>query len=443
MIKKLIGNVWSADGYGLGPVNSKVGKGESIIDYQNGDATLVTKGTVGKDTEYSSVQDGDQNVIAGNDIDWSNGQSFAQQVLPLTMRIQKLDEIAKKRENFERNGHLSSLSKNTARVEQQEADKVRNNTLAEMKEITDRQKYQHDVETAAQQSDFMEYGQAARGKDNKDKKRDYSWMSAQFPALSNLATGIGRLLYWNGQKPVYNNTYIPNTYMSRGLQGLASLRYNPYPAVQAAQQAEREAAYANANSGGLSGAQKYLGRIALGLGNMQNMANVYAQAEQQNNALRGQYYNAALQYGDADATRRQTALQHDLQRYDQAHGAKIKGVEQWLANSQNAINQWYANEFKRKTYQDTLDIYKDQTEFDRQALQQSMAEAEANRKATADMYDKQLKAWQNMNNANKPQSTFSYTLSYPNLFGNSTLYNNMWYTPRQMRPLSEILNDVK
>ena len=365
------------------------------------------------------------------------------------MRIQKLDEIAKKRENFERNGHLSSLSKNTARVEQQEANKVRNNTLTEMKEITDRQKYQHDIENAAQQSDFMNYGYADRGKDNKDnkdnkdKKKDYSWMSAQFPAISNLATGIGRLLYWNGQKPVYNNTYIPNTYMPRGLQGLASLRYNPYPAVQAAQQAEREAAYANANSGGLSGAQKYLGRIALGLGNMQNMANVYAQAEQQNNALRSQYYNAALQYGDADATRRQTALQHDLQRYDQAHGAKIKGVEQWLANSQNAINQWYANEFKRKTYQDTLDIYKDQTEFDRQALQQSMTEAAANRKAMADMYDKQLKEWQNMNNVNKPQSTFSYTLSYPNLFGNGTLYNNMWYTPHQMRPLSEILNDVK
>jgi len=36
--------VWTPNGYRLGPVNSLVGKGESIIDYNNGTGTLITKG---------------------------------------------------------------------------------------------------------------------------------------------------------------------------------------------------------------------------------------------------------------------------------------------------------------------------------------------------------------------------------------------------------------
>ena len=34
--------VWTPNGYQYGPVNSLVGKGESIIDYTNGTGTLVT-----------------------------------------------------------------------------------------------------------------------------------------------------------------------------------------------------------------------------------------------------------------------------------------------------------------------------------------------------------------------------------------------------------------
>lgn len=47
--------VWTPNGYQSGPVNSLVGKGESIIDYTNGTGTLVTKGKVGVDNQPSSV----------------------------------------------------------------------------------------------------------------------------------------------------------------------------------------------------------------------------------------------------------------------------------------------------------------------------------------------------------------------------------------------------
>lgn len=87
--------VWTPNGYQAGPVNSLVGKGESIIDYTNGTGTLVTKGKVGVDNQPSSVRRDDNNVIAGNDIDWSNGMKFSDQVAPLTVKLQMYNDIEK------------------------------------------------------------------------------------------------------------------------------------------------------------------------------------------------------------------------------------------------------------------------------------------------------------------------------------------------------------
>ena len=55
--------VWTPNGYTQGPINSLVGKGESIIDYTNGTGTLVTKGKKGGDNQPSSVEQNDNNVI--------------------------------------------------------------------------------------------------------------------------------------------------------------------------------------------------------------------------------------------------------------------------------------------------------------------------------------------------------------------------------------------
>ena len=92
MIKQ---KVWTPNGYQAGPTNSMVGKGESIIDYTNGTGTLVTKGKVGVDNQPSSVRQDDRNVIAGNDIDWTNGMKFSQQIAPLTARLQMYNDIEK------------------------------------------------------------------------------------------------------------------------------------------------------------------------------------------------------------------------------------------------------------------------------------------------------------------------------------------------------------
>ena len=127
--------VWTPNGYQSGPVNSLVGKGESIIDYTNGTGTLVTKGKVGVDNQPSSVSANDSNVIAGNDIDWSNGMKFSDQVAPLTAKLQMYNNIEKR---AGKKSELSSLSKQTMELQRNQLDRAKAPILQAMKNITDR-----------------------------------------------------------------------------------------------------------------------------------------------------------------------------------------------------------------------------------------------------------------------------------------------------------------
>ena len=134
--------VWTPNGYTQGPINSLVGKGESIIDYTNGTGTLVTKGKKGVDNQPSSVEQNDNNVIAGNDVDWSNGIKFSDQVAPLTAKLQMYNNIEKRvKEN-----KLDSLSKQTKQLQTTQIQQAKTPILGMMKNITDRQQMQHQIE---------------------------------------------------------------------------------------------------------------------------------------------------------------------------------------------------------------------------------------------------------------------------------------------------------
>nr|DAG71018.1 MAG TPA: hypothetical protein [Caudoviricetes sp.] len=89
------GMVFDKDGYHMGPINSKVGKGETIVNFDEGKMTYIDKGKKRADDQYSSVQEGDNNYIAGNDIDWTNGKSFADQVAPLSKQYTKNEKLRK------------------------------------------------------------------------------------------------------------------------------------------------------------------------------------------------------------------------------------------------------------------------------------------------------------------------------------------------------------
>lgn len=353
--------VWTPNGYTQGPVNSLVGKGESIIDYTNGTGTLVTKGKRGIDNQPSSVEQNDNNVIAGNDVDWSNGMKFSDQVAPLTAKLQMYNNIEKRvKEN-----KLDSLSKQTKQLQTTQIQQAKTPILDMMKNITDRQQMQHQIEDYAAQIKHN------CGKDSFDKgkgpgKVPMSWLNAGH-AIAAGAEGL-MLSRWLRENPIMPNIYAANRYAPLALSALNKLRVDPYNQLQAINNADRTAYYRIQQNGGYTGGQRQNARIALALGNARNIADVLNNTQLQNNKYRQDWATAALQEGSQDAARRQQASQYAWDAYNRAHGAKVKGIETHLSSLAARGQKYWADRIKNKQYEDTLGLYQQDIDNRRLAL---------------------------------------------------------------------------
>lgn len=153
-------------------------------------------------------------------------------------------------------------------------------------------------------------------------------------------------------------TYVSNPYTANVLQGLAGLQYNPYPIINQLKNRQAYLNYSLNNSGGLSGSQKYLGKIA----NANNMykvtADVLTDLQERNLGLRSNYYSTMANLGAQDAQRRQSANQYDLDYYSKARAARQSGMQMGIYNMLNQIQNWYANDFKRRQFNDTMSLYR-------------------------------------------------------------------------------------
>lgn len=78
-------------------------------------------------------------------------------------------------------------------------------------------------------------------------------VARSLPTVAGLTASLGQLAHWSKNKPARTNTYAENPYETRALSDLAKLRYNPYSDIQASQDAEARAAYANSQAGGMTG----------------------------------------------------------------------------------------------------------------------------------------------------------------------------------------------
>lgn len=364
MIKQ---KVWTPNGYQVGPTNSMVGKGESIIDYTNGTGTLVTKGKVGVDNQPSSVRQDDRNVIAGNDIDWTNGVKFSQQIAPLTAKLQMYNDIEKK---ANKKPGMSSLSKQTMQLQNAQLERAKAPILQAMKNITDRQEKQHQIEDyAAQFKANCGKDRFANGKSMWEGVKDSfnNWTKAGKGKVSNATLDMGYMIpavlekrmlnHWMKENPLMPNIYAANRYGQSALQTLNRLRVNPYNQLQALNQNDRAAYYRMQQNGGYTGGQRQAGRVALALGNARNVADVLNNADLQNNKYRQDWATAALAEGNQDAARRQAANQYAWEAYNRAHGAKTKGIETHLSNLGLIGQKWLSQRIKNKQYGDILDMY--------------------------------------------------------------------------------------
>lgn len=370
--------VWTPNGYQSGPVNSLVGKGESIIDYTNGTGTLVTKGKVGVDNQPSSVSVNDNNVIAGNDVDWSNGMKFSDQVAPLTAKLQMYNNIEKR---AGKKSELSSLSKQTMELQKNQLDRAKAPILQAMKNITDRQERQHQIEDYAAQikhncgKDRFDNGKSLW---DKTKQTISSWSKSGNGKVSNLMLDAGyafpalletqMLNHWRRENPVMPNIYAANRYAPIALQTMAGNRVSANPILEKLYAQDRQAAYQLANSGGYTGGQRQANRVALALGNQRNVADALMNVQEKNAAYRKAYVEMAARLGDSDAQRLQQSNQYGWEAYNRAHGAKTKGIETHLANLGLIGQKWLSQRIKNKQYGDILDIYQQDVDNKKEAL---------------------------------------------------------------------------
>lgn len=370
--------VWTPNGYQSGPVNSLVGKGESIIDYTNGTGTLVTKGKVGVDNQPSSVSINDNNVIAGNDVDWSNGMKFSDQVAPLTAKLQMYNNIEKR---AGKKSELSSLSKQTMELQKNQLDRAKAPILQAMKNITDRQERQHQIEDyAAQIKHNCGKDRFDNGKNlwDKTKQTISSWTKSGKGKVSNSMLDLGyafpalletqMLNHWRRENPVMPNIYAANKYAPIALQTMAGNRVSVNPVLEKLYAQDRQAAYQLANSGGYTGGQRQANRVALALGNQRNVADALMNVQEKNAAYRNAYAEMAARLGDSDAQRLQQSNQYGWESYNRAHGAKTKGIETHLANLGLIGQKWLSQRIKNKQYGDILDIYQQDVDNKKEAL---------------------------------------------------------------------------
>ena len=363
--------VWTPNGYQAGPVNSLVGKGESIIDYTNGTGTLVTKGKVGVDNQPSSVRIDDNNVIAGNDIDWSNGMKFSDQVAPLTAKLQMYNNIEKR---AGKKSELSSLSKQTMELQKNQLDRAKAPILQAMKNITDRQERQHQIEDYAAQIKHN------CGKDRFDSGKSFwkSYTTGGKGKVSNLMLDAGYALpvlletqmlnHWRRENPIMPNIYAANRYAPIALQTMAGNRVSANPILEKLYAQDRQAAYQLANSGGYTGGQRQANRVALALGNQRNVADALMDVQEKNAEYRNAYAEMAARLGDSDAQRLQQSNQYGWEAYNRAHGAKTKGIETHLSNLGLIGQKWLSQRIKNKQYGDVLDMYQQDIDNKKEAL---------------------------------------------------------------------------
>ena len=364
--------VWTPNGYQAGPVNSLVGKGESIIDYTNGTGTLVTKGKVGVDNQPSSVHEDDSNVIAGNDKDWTNGMKFSDQIAPLTAKLQMYNNIEKK---MNKKPGLSSLSKQTAQLQKIQVDRAKAPILQAMKQITDRQQTQHEI-----QSYNCGKNKFASGKEMWGKVKDTfnNWTKGGKGKVSNATLDFGysipallettMLNRWNRERPQMPDIYAANRYAPIALRTMASNRISPYSTLENLNAQDRQAAYQIANSGGYTGGQRQNARVALALGAQRNAANALMNIDEKNAAYRNAYAEMAARLGDSEASRQQQANQYGWDAYNRAYSARTKGIETHLANLGLLGQKWLSQRIKNKQYGDILDIYQQDVDNKRDAI---------------------------------------------------------------------------
>ena len=196
-----------------------------------------------------------------------------------------------------------------------------------------------------------------------------------YEAYTNLIPTVAGLIgsyqqYKDASQPLYApNVNTENAYADIMIPKLMSLKQDYYPIWKKNLETQAAARAATRASGGLSAGQKALAYANLYNNTQQNNAKIMFDAQLANNQLRQKAYEIALNVGAQDASRKQQGNIFNAEFLAKAHNAAQQGKQMSLFNAINSLENYYANEFKRKQLNKTLALYQqdlDERKRDRQ-----------------------------------------------------------------------------
>lgn len=336
------GKVWTPFGQQNGPINSLVGKGESLIDYDNGKASLVTKGTKRVDNIPSNAKEGDNITIAGNDIDMQTGQSFADETKPYTEQVERINKIEDQIKNSKASDKTKQINLYNANVEKQKY-------LQQMKQFTDRQQMQHQIE-GQMNNNIPMYSRAQKFVTGLgDIASEY------MPYLYGFNIARNRTNSYKNSTPYAYDTYAENPYTEQALRTIQQLRFDPTSQLNSLRDTYRQGVYANNQMGGLSAGQRAAMLNYQNTAYAKNRAAVLANADEVNNKYRQAFAEMASNLGNAEASRRQQA---NVQYYNDLAAAKatrLRGIETGENSMNSILNTLSKHLFDAKQTDRTMD----------------------------------------------------------------------------------------
>ena len=347
--------------------NARVAAGESIIDniddVNKTTGHVVKTGTPGKDTNLANLQN--NTIVLGQDIDWRNGMTFKDQSMPYTLALEKINKKYENRTNNKLNKLRGKLGQDSDKFQQEQVNKIKQPIVDKLKDLSDQQAIQHQQQGQMYTEGNLPGFKGGYNGSNYGYIEPASWMSNAVPMGIGMLSSVGQYFNAKNQSIHTPDIYAGNPYEQAALNEMAKLRVNPYRAIQRIYDQDSMNRYNINRAGGLSGAQKYLANVAAGNSTQQNIADTIQKAQEINNQYRSRWAEMASNLGSQTAQRRQQANQYNTEYASQAHAARQQGMQMGLRNFMDYIQQYAANEYKRKTGNGMLSLYQQKIDMDR------------------------------------------------------------------------------
>ena len=350
--------------------NARVAAGESIIDnindVSNTTGHVVKTGTPGKDTNLANLQN--NTIVLGQDVDWRNGMTFKDQSMPYTLALEKINKKYDNRTNDKLNKLRGRLGQDSDKFQQEQVNKIKQPIVDKLKDLSDQQAMQHQQQGQMYTEGNLPGFKGGYNGSNYGYIEPASWMSNAVPMGIGMLSSVGQYFHAKNQPIHTPDIYAGNQYEQAALNEMAKLRVNHYRAIQKIYDQDSMNRYNINRAGGLSGAQKYLANVAAGVSTQQNIADTIQKAQETNNQYRSRWAEMAANLGSQTAQRRQQANQYNTEYASQAHAARQYGMQMGLRNFLDYIQQYAANEYKRKTGNGMLGLYQQKVDMDRENM---------------------------------------------------------------------------